>query len=247
MTARQLHSALRGARRAPDAGGVLRLAPLLLSWLVPFFLLSSSAGLARAQLELELQVSSPEVAVGETFDVQLDAMSSDGEAPTHPELVVPNSFELRGPSVGTRQQVSISGFRMVRQSGISATWQLTATRAGVYSIGPGSVLAEGRRQQARPVQIRVVPEGQRTQRQQRRGRRSPGSLFGPFDPFGTDDAFDDLFDRLRGGGGGFDRLPQAAPELIPETLPDSLAFLDARLTPQRAVVGQQLTLSLIKI
>lgn len=216
-------------------------------WLLPaLLLLSVSRGaLAQAQVELNLQVSSPEVAVGETLDVQLDAMSTDGEAPTQPELVVPNSFELRGPSIGTRQQVSITGFRMVRQSGISATWQLTPTRAGVYSIGPASVLAGGRRQQAKAVQIRVVPEGQRSQRPQRRGRRIPGSPFDPFDPFGTDDAMDDLFDRLRGGGSaGFDRLPQAPPELIPEPLPDSLAFLDARLTPQRAVVGQQLTLTI---
>lgn len=223
-----------------------------LCWLLPACLLSallvlsvSRPALAQAQVELSLQVSSPEVAVGETLDVQLDAMSTDGEAPTHPELVVPGSFELRGPSIGTRQQVSITGFRMVRQSGISATWQLTATRAGVYSIGPASVLAGGRRQQAKAVQIRVVPESQRSQRPQRRGRRTPGSPFDPFDPFGNDDAIDDLFDRLRGGGStGFDRLPEAPAELIPEPLPDSLAFLDARLTPQNAVVGQQLTLTI---
>jgi hypothetical protein len=250
MRARLPHSMIRGAwRRAAQGVGRARFAALpSLGWPLLAGLLSALLLWPRwalAQTELELQVSSPEVAVGETLAVQLDAMSADGEAPSDPELAVPNSFELRGPSIGTRQQVSISGFRMVRQSGISATWQLTATRAGVYSIGPGSVQVGGHRQQARAVQIRVVPEGQRQQRPQRRGRRGVGSPFDPFDPFGNDDAVDDLFDRLRSGGStGFDRLPQVAPELIPEPLPDSLAFLDARLTPEKAVVGQQVTLTI---
>src|SRR6185295_12903856 len=170
--------------------------PLLIGWLLALALLVGLPGAALSQTDLQLQVSSHEISVGETLDVQLDAMSTDDQAPSSPELVTPNGFEVRGPSVGTRQQVSISGFRMVRQSGISATWQLTATRPGVYSIGPASVQVGGHRQQAQPVQIRVLPEGQRPQRPQgsRRGRRGMRTPFDPFDPFGTDDSFDDLFD-----------------------------------------------------
>jgi hypothetical protein len=216
-----------------------------LGWLVLALLLAWPRA-ALSQADLQLQVSSYEVSVGETLEVQLDAMSESDEAPTHPDLVVPNGFEVRGPSVGTRQQVSISGFRMQRQVGISATWQLTATRAGVYSIGPGSVEIGGRRERAQAVQIRVLPEGQGAQRPQRRGRR--GGLrapFDPFDPFGNDDPFNDLFDRLRGGvGGGFERLPEAAPELIPERALDPVAFLDARVDTLHAVVGQQVTLTI---
>ncbi|HKO95021.1 MAG TPA: BatD family protein, partial [Polyangiaceae bacterium] len=199
---------------------------------------------ALAQAELALQVSAREISVGDRLDVQLDAMSDDGDAPSNPELVVPNSFTVQGPSIGTRQQVSITGFRMVRQSGISASWQLTPTRPGVYSIGPASVQAGGQLRQAQAVQIRVLPEGQRPQRQQqRRGRRGPG--FNPFDPFGNDDSFDDLFDRLRGGGSSsFDRLPPAPEELVPPQQLDDVAFVDARLDVRRAVVGQQVTLSI---
>jgi len=215
--------------------------PVLLGWLLAFALLLGLSGNARSQIDLQLQVSSYEISVGETLEVQLDAMSADDEAPTRPELTAPSSFEVRGPSVGTRQQVSISGFRMQRQTGISATWQLTATRAGVYSIGPASVEVGGRRQRAQAVQIRVLAEGQRPQRPQRRSRR-PSS---PFDPFGTDDPFDDLFDRLRGGGSaGFERLPEAAPDLLPERALDPVAFLDARIDTQHAVVGQQVTLTI---
>jgi hypothetical protein len=214
--------------------------PVLLGWLLALGLLLGLSSRALSQTDLQLQVSSYEIGVGETLDVQLDAMSSDDEAPTHPELVVPSGFEVRGPSVGTRQQVSISGFQMQRQTGISATWQLTATRPGVYSIGPASVEVGGRRQRAQAVQIQVLADGQRAQRPQR--RRRPRS---PFDPFGSDDPFDDLFDRLRGGGSaGFDRLPEATPDLLPERSLDPVAYLDARIDTQRAVVGQQVTLTI---
>jgi len=200
---------------------------------------------ALSQADLQLQVSSYEISVGETLEVQLDAMSDSDEAPTHPDLVVPNGFEVQGPSVGTRQQVSISGFRMQRQVGISASWALTATRAGVYSIGPGSVEIGGRRERAQAVQIRVLPEGQRAQRPQRRSRRGGRAPFDPFDPLGNDDPFNDLFDRLRGGGSpGFERLPEAAPDLLPEHSLDPVAFLDARVDTRHALVGQQVTLTI---
>jgi hypothetical protein len=216
-----------------------------LGWLLALALLVGWPGTALSQADLQLQVSSYEIGVGETLEVQLDAMSESDEAPTHPDLVVPNGFEVQGPSVGTRQQVSISGFRMQRQVGISATWQLTATRAGVYSIGPGSVEIGGRRERAQAVQIRVLPEGQRGQRAQRRGRRGGRAPFDPFDPFGNDDPFNDLFDRLRGGAsGGFERLPEAPADLIPERSLDPVAFLEARVDTRQAVVGQQVTLSI---
>lgn len=196
---------------------------------------------AVAEVDLELRLSAREVAVGEALSVRLDAMSSDDDAPSSPELVVPNGFEVRGPSVGTRQQVSISGFNMVTQTGISASWVLTATRAGVFSIGPASVMARGQRQQAEAVQVRVFPEGQRPRA---RSRRRPLDPFDSLDPFGNGTGMDDLFDRLRGKSSRFDQLPEAPVDLVPEHAPDTLAFLAAHLEPRRAVVGQQLTLTI---
>lgn len=198
---------------------------------------------AWAQMDLTMSVSAHEVAVGEALQVRLDAMSNDDQSPSAPELVVPSSFEVRGPSVGTRQQVSISGLSMVTQTGISATWLLTPTRPGVYSIGPGSVQAGAHRQQAQPVQVRVLPEGQRP-RARGRARRGRPDPFDSLDPFGSGGSFDDLFDRLRGGSSRFDQLPAAPLDLIPERALDSLAFLDAHLDTRRAVVGQQVTLAI---
>src|SRR5689334_13003135 len=115
----------------------------------------------RAQpLDLQLQLSAREVAVGESFQVQLDALSNSDQSPSNPELVAPNTFEMRGPSVGTRQQVSINGFNMVTQNGISASWVLKATRPGVFTIGPASVQLGGQQVRSEAAQIRVLPEGQ---------------------------------------------------------------------------------------
>jgi hypothetical protein len=196
------------------------------------------ARLSPAQVDVQMSVSAREAAVGEAVQVRLDAMSSDDQAPTDPDLVLPGELELRGPSIGTRQQVSISGFNAVRQTGISATWLVTPTRPGIYTIGPASVQVGNTRHQARAVQLRVLPEGQRP----RRRRRAPLDPFDAIDPFGGSGNFDDLFDRLRGGGSRFEQLPSAPVDLVPERAPDRLAFLDARLDVRRAVVGQQITL-----
>jgi hypothetical protein len=196
--------------------------------------------LAPAQLDVQMSVSAREVAVGEAVQVRLDAMSSDDQTPTDPDLVLPGEFELRGPSIGTRQQVSISGFNAVRQTGISATWLVTPTRPGIYTIGPASVQVGDTRHQARAVQLRVLPEGQRSR--PRRRRSAPLDPFDAIDPFSGSGNFDDLFDRLRGGSSRFEQLPSAPVDLVPEHAPDRLAFLDARLDARRAVVGQQITL-----
>jgi hypothetical protein len=213
-----------------------RLAPLLVG-----VLLLSWSRVAFAQVELSVSLGAREVAVGEAVQVRLDAMSTDDDAPSEPELTVPSGFEVRGPSVGTRQQVSISGFSMVTQSGISATWLLTPTRAGLFTIGPASVLYKGQRQRADAVQLQVLPAGQ--QPRSRRRSRQQVDPFDSFDPLGNR-GIDDLFDRLRGGSSRFDQLPAAPIDLVPARAPDTLAFLDAHIDTRRAVVGQQVTLAI---
>jgi len=198
---------------------------------------------ARAEVELSLSLGAREVALGEAVQVKLEAMSTDGDAPSDPELTVPSGFEVRGPSVGTRQQVSISGFSMVTQTGISATWLLTATRPGLFAIGPATVSWKGQRRQAEAVQLQVLPSGQQP-RSRSRSRRPPLDPFDSFDPLGGNGGFDDLFDRLRGGNSRFDQLPAAPNDLVPERAPDDLAFVDAHIDTRRAVVGQQVTLAI---
>jgi hypothetical protein len=212
---------------------------LRLVWLLALLLLWPRS--ASAQVDLSLSIGAREVAVGESVQVRLDAMSSDDEAPTEPDLDVPDGFQVRGPSVGTRQQVSISGFSMVTQTGISATWLVTPTRPGVFTIGPASVLFKGQRQRAEAVQLQVLPAGQQPRARSRRRQVDP---FDSFDPLGPNSGFDDLFDRLRGGNSRFEQLPDAPADLVPARALDRLAFVDAHVDTRRAVVGQQVTLSI---
>ena len=196
---------------------------------------------ARADVDLSLSLGAREVSVGEAVQVRLDALSDDDESPTEPELSVPSGFEVRGPSVGTRQQVSISGFNMVTQTGISASWLVTPTRPGVFTLGPATVLWKGQRRRAEAVQISVLPPGQQP-RGRGRTRRVPVDPFDNFDPFGNG-GFNDLFDRLRGGS-RVEQLPDAPTDLVPRRALDPLAFVDARIDTRQAVVGQQVTLAI---
>jgi hypothetical protein len=128
---------------------------------------------ARADVELELNLGARSVGVGEPFRVDLSAMSQDGDSPSDPRLTAPDAFEIEGPTVGTRQQVSINGMRMVRQNGIGATWILSATRAGIYSIGPASVRTRDGVQRSASVQIQVLDQPNPANRLGGRRRRGP--------------------------------------------------------------------------
>lgn len=215
----------------------MRAALTLLVWVALCLARPSSA---RAEVQLSLSVGAREVNVGEAVQVRLEAMSDEGDPPSDPELEVPPGFEVRGPSVGTRQQVSISGFNMVTQTGISVSWLVTPVRAGLFSIGPASVSYQGRRRRAEAVQLQVLSAGQ--QPRSRRSRRVPVDPFDSFDPLGGS-GFDDLFDRLRGGS-RFEQLPAAPRDLVPNRAPDHLAFLDVHIDRRRAVVGEQVTLAI---
>lgn len=212
--------------------------------LVALVVLLFFPALARAEVELELNLAARSVGVGEPFRVDLSAMSQDGDSPSEPRLTAPDAFEVEGPTVGSRQQVSINGMRMVRQSGISATWILSATRPGIYSIGPASVRTASGVQRSSSVQIQVLDQPNPANRLGGRRRRGPD----PFDPFGSIggmDPFDDMLDRMRRRSGtDLDRLPDAPDGIALESPPDPIAFMIAKVDKTQAVVGEQVLLSI---
>jgi BatD DUF11 like domain len=192
-----------------------------------------------AQTTVDLDVAATTVEVGQPFNVQMQALSSDA-SPESPRLKVPSDFSVEGPSVGSNHQVSFVNGRIQRRTGITATWQLIARRAGVFTLGPASVAAGGSQASSRAVSIKVVPAGTLPARPRRRA----GS------PFDDDDFF--------GGLGGFGRrrslldemlgrvpeeeAPAPPPEYTVESAPDPRAFVRAVVHPQHAVVGEQVTL-----
>jgi hypothetical protein len=201
-------------------------------------------GVARADVDLELNLGARAVGVGEPFRVDLSAMSQDDDTPENPQLTAPDAFEIQGPTIGTRQQVSISGMRMVRQSGISATWILSATRPGIYSIGPASVSTASGVKRSTVVQIQVLEQPNPANRLGGRRRQRGLDPLDPFDSFGGLDPFDDMLDRMRRRSPDLDRLPDAPDGIAVESPPDPIAFLSARVDKTEAVVGEQITLSI---
>lgn len=196
---------------------------------------------AWSQTTVDLDVAATTVEVGQPFAVQMQALTSEG-TPDSPRLKVPTDFEIQGPNVGSNHQVSFVNGRLLRRSGINATWQLIGKRAGVFTLGPASVNTEQGKAQSRSLSIKVVAAGS-LPRPKRRGGF-------PFDD-------DDLFGGLGGFGGrrrslldemfgrGEEEAPPAPPpEFSLDVAPDPRAFVRAVVQPENAVVGQQVTLDI---
>lgn len=200
---------------------------------------------AQQGLTLETRLSAAEAAVGEPFSLELSATSRDPNAvPQSPSLQVPRGFEVQGPSLSTQQRVELHGMTMTRSTGIVAVWTLVGSKPGRYTLGPASMMVNGRRVADRTVSVTIVPAGSGagpTRRQRR-------SLFDPFDDF---DPFDLWTKRLPGLRGleppddEFEVLPPVPPEYAIDHPGDPVAFLEAKVEPPTAVVGEQVTLRII--
>lgn len=203
------------------------------------FLLASSA---EAAVRLSTEVRPRKVEVGDRFMVQLRATSDSDEQPRDPQLKLPPGVTASGPNVGTQSQMRIVNGRMMQSVSITATWVLTASRAGTFRIGPASVATSDGRSTDRAVTVEVVPKGSLPQ-------QTPPLGGQPLDPWGM----------LRGfprspfpGFPGFPdfeepepepQLPQLPEEYRIERALDPIAFLRVRAVPRKVVVGEQVTLS----
>jgi hypothetical protein len=194
---------------------------------------------ASAQVRLQTEASARQIEVGENVQVQLTALtSSEDEVPSNPKLVAPPSVTVRGPSVSSQTQVSIVNGRMSRSVGITVTWTLSASRPGKFRIGPPSVEVQGKRQQGDVIELEVLAPGTLP----RRGdpRRGPGfDPFDFFDPFGRSPFPRGLLDP--NSDDFADDLPPVPPEFQLDRAPDRTAFVRVRTTPEKVVVGQQVT------
>jgi hypothetical protein len=203
-----------------------------------------------AYAEVSLQTQAPtKVEAGQRFTVQLTAMAGSGdEAPSQPKLSAPRNFSVQGPSVSTQYQVTTVNGRFEQRQGMTASWVLVTQTLGRFRIGPASVISAGHSVLDRPFFVEVVSAGTLQPQGNRGRRRMP---FDPFDPFGDFDPFSGpLLPPMRG-------LPQFGnPNLDQQQISnwprefdiaqprDPTAFLDARATPKRVVIGQQVTLSI---
>lgn len=203
---------------------LLTCAATLVVWALPVF----------AQV-VDLQLGADRVEVGST--VQLKLSASGPSSASNPRLTTPQGMTVSGPAIGTSTKVSIVNGRVERSRGVTATWHITPTREGEYTIGPATVTIEGRSVRSNTARLVVVPRGALPQNQPRRPTL-------PFDDdllpgFGGRSLFDELFGRP-----GWHTPPEAPPEYQIDEAPDRAAFLRAVAKPAPAVVGQQITLEI---
>lgn len=211
---------------------------LLRAWLslaVPAALVATSTHAVFAQTapQVTSEVSEAEVEVGEAFTVQLKAMSETSETVSSPELRAPAGFSISGPMISTQtfMQFGAGGRRMT--SGIGATWSLVASAPGSFTIPAPSVEWNGQRLRATPLSIKVVPQGTKP-------RRPGGFLMPGGSPFGGNWPFPgfDIEDP--------DDAATPEPTLALARAPHNDVFLHAVADKTRAVVGEQITISIYR-
>jgi len=177
-----------------------------------------------------------EVDVGEAFTVSLSATTdAGGPSPSDPRLALTDGLRAGTPSVSTQTQISFINGRMTRRSGITATWQVVAARAGVFVVTP-SVTWNGKKLQANALRITVHPATPGGRR-----RQAPQPTPNPFDPFGMFPKMPGFFDTPE------PEVPQTAPvdpELSLDAPLDSRVFLRSVVDQKAPVVGEQVTLTI---
>ncbi len=182
---------------------------------------------------LRTDVSAREVEVGETITVQLTAVLDDGERSSgQPTLPVDGAAEVHGPSIRTQRRVTMRNFDVSSEESLVATFTVTPTKVGRITIGPGAFPLGGKTLRGESIVVTVREPNPNTQ-------RSRGT---PRDPF--DDPFFDAFDLWRGGPRRGLGLPSAPDGLQLEHAPDATAFLHARVSKKRVVVGEPITLEI---
>jgi len=199
----------------------------------------STPALAQS-LDLNASVDANEIELGDTVTYTLQASSATSDTPSDPKLAMPPGFTLVDSSASPRQMVSIINGRMSEKHELAASWTLRSDRLGTFTIGPASIAVAGVRKSAPAERVRVVAPGQGKPKAHKPAPRTPFDPFGggsPLDPFkglfpGIDDDFTDPL-------GGISTDPKLALER--ERAPG--AFLHATVDKTRAVVGEQVALT----
>jgi hypothetical protein len=206
----------------------------LVAFVVAFFT-TRSAHAQRA--EIDATVDNDTIEVGDGINYSLKVMVHNGPAPSDPKPGPLPGFSQHGASSAPiHMRTSINGVTD-EVNGLVTQWALRADKVGTYTLGPAQITINGTKRNASPVHVRVVERG--------KGNSARPRARPPVDPFGSNplDPFKSLFDF-----GDDDRRPEPAapsadPKLGMDAPRDSIAFLHATVDKTRAVVGEQVTLS----
>jgi hypothetical protein len=201
---------------------------------------------AAQALEVQTQVSTRRVGVGESFYVQVTALT-DGPGSNvvgDVRLPLPAGMNAAQPTASPQSQVSIVNGQMSQRTGVTVTWTVSVTRPGTFRIGPPSFTFAGEHAQGQQIQIEVVTGSTSGGPQGARRGLDPFDFLDPFghgnSPFPPGFNFNSPFDD--DSAEQQEQEPSYPEELRVDKAPDPIAFLRATLTPDHVFVGQQVTL-----
>jgi hypothetical protein len=191
---------------------------------------------AQQQIEMSAHVDADTLEVGDTVTYSLQVLVHGGGAPSDPKPGTLTGFTLLGTSAMPIHMRSINNGVVDDVDGLTTSWSLRADHPGTFSLGPGQITVGATRRNGTPVRIKVFERG-----------KGPPRRGGPpaADPFGSStlDPFKALFNL-----GDDDRQaepvqPSADPKLAMNEARAPIVFLHATIDKARAVVGEQVTLS----
>ncbi len=199
-----------------------------------------SAPAFAQQVEIQARVDANEIELGDSVTYSLEASTTGGETLDDARLPPPQGFTVVRQGASPSHMVTIVNGRMSEKRGITAQWVLRSDRLGAFSIGPASIAVGSARKTGTAQRVTVVAPGQ--------GRAKPRRprAFDPFDPFaGGGSPLDPFKGIFPGDDEPSDPIGQlnADPKLAMDSPRGSVAFLHATIDKTRAVVGEQVTLS----
>jgi hypothetical protein len=202
---------------------------------------------ARAQNDVQIraEADADTVGVGDMLHVELSATSAS-TMPADPRTGSTTGFSVRGQNQSPSQtHISVNGSRSDRYT-LVVDWSFQAQRTGTFSLGPMSVDVGGVRVQAKPLSVRVVPAGQAPAQRPRQQQPRPSPFgFSPFDPWRN------LMPGMPPMP-GVDVAPptppqfEVDPKLALDSAPGAVYFLHATVDRTSAVVGEQVTFSVLQ-
>lgn len=190
---------------------------------------------SAAQLDVHAATDVSEVEVGDGFTYMLQVFVESDDTPSNPEIGPHANFTIMDRSMSPTHMVSIVNGRKTERRGLTTTWTLQATRAGKFQIGPSTIIVGSRKVTASPVHITVVEKGKLGNK---RRRFDPFSQPSPLDPWKAFFDWSDDDPRV-----ARDPIVPTNPELALSEARAPVAFLHATVDKTRAVVGEQVTLS----
>lgn len=206
----------------------------LVLFLVAFVALAWSTSARAQSAEVTGGLDTSEVELGDVVTYTMQASSSTGAQLSDPKLSVPGGLTLVDSGQSPSQSVTILNGHMTQKQGLNVSWVLRTDRLGTFTIGPASIQAGAVRKNAPAHRLTVVAPGS--------GRKKPRGR--PLDPFGSG------FDPFKGLFPGFDDEPadpysgiSTDPKLALPGERAPQAFLHATVDKTRAVVGEQVTLT----